>query len=121
MLNFIYVTCLFMMTISPKPGSNAYLIIQKLLLNYNYTLNHEIYIDMEYNIKLSNSLFIFDQRTLLTLITTLIINITGRQVKIEGYTSCLYPCLSDADKVQKIMLLRIYLSCFENIKSNLIL
>lgn len=52
MLNFMYVTCLFMMTISLKPGSNAYFIIQKRLLNYNHALNHEINIDMEFNIKL---------------------------------------------------------------------
>lgn len=52
MLNFIYVTCLFMMTISLKPGSIAYFIIQKRLLNYNHALNHGINIDMEFNIKL---------------------------------------------------------------------
>lgn len=51
-VNFIYVTCLFMMTISLKPGSNAYFIIQKRLLNYNHALNHEINTDMEFNIKL---------------------------------------------------------------------
>lgn len=51
-VNFIYVTCLFMMTISLKPGSNAYFIIQKRLLNYIHALNHEINIDMEFNIKL---------------------------------------------------------------------